>query len=770
MLNLASMSRLRLSARIYLGFGTLLVLLSVVATMAVVAIRNDEAVLDYYSDVSDNTRQVTSIDGDFLAIRRQVLIYASSGDAKAVTKIRELSKDLDKQAKAALAGTTNAERKAKLQKVVAGIGDYLRNFEKAAELRVAQDKTVAESMNVLGPQARTRLSEIVKSAMTDGDHEAAAHAGMAQEQLLLARLNAVRFLDKPEQGIVERVKQEFADFKHDMDELNKHLQNPGRRKLAAEAVDLGNRYFEAFSNVVTATFDLNKLISVTMADQAEQIAALADEVTEAQRAYLAQIESDAQKSARFNEWLLIVLGGIALTLGAASAWLIARGIVKPVRGLTAGMKQLAAGDFSVVLPGLGRKDEIGEIANAVEEFKVKAEEKARLEADETLRRQKAEAEAQAKAAEERAKVAEEQAGVVEALALGLKRLSNGDLTHRLQDCPGTYRQISDDFNTAVSRLDETVASIASAAREVSSAAAEISTGTVDLSQRTEEQAAGLEQTSASMEQLSATVKKNAENAQDVTSLSGDMQDIGSRGADVVSKAVDAMSRIEESSRKISDIIVVIDEIARQTNLLALNAAVEAARAGEAGRGFAVVASEVRSLAQRSSQAAKDIKILITNSSTQVQEGVELVNHAGSSLQEIAQSIKKVADSVSAIASASAEQAVGIEQVNKAIAQMDEVTQQNSALVEQNAASAKMLEQQAIIMDERMRFFQLREARSGGEPAGAVPIATHRSAPTAAAATAAPVRSAAKRSNGPVQRMQGARAATAAAQKLDWKEF
>jgi methyl-accepting chemotaxis protein len=176
----------------------------------------------------------------------------------------------------------------------------------------------------------------------------------------------------------------------------------------------------------------------------------------------------------------------------------------------------------------------------------------------------------------------------------------------------------------------------------------------------------------------------------------------------VAKAVEAMARIEESSRKISDIIGVIDEIARQTNLLALNAAVEAARAGEAGRGFAVVASEVRTLAQRSSQAAKDIKDLITNSNGKVQEGVGLVNKAGTALGEIVSAIKEVAEIVAGIATASAQQSSGIEQVNKAISQMDEATQQNSALVEENAATAKALEQQAMTMDQRVAFFRVED--------------------------------------------------------------
>ena len=285
---------------------------------------------------------------------------------------------------------------------------------------------------------------------------------------------------------------------------------------------------------------------------------------------------------------------------------------------------------------------------------------------------------------------------------------DNDLSQRIPMAgkTGELEMLCGGVNDLLDSLAEVMSEIKARSQEVSSAAAEISAATTDLSQRTEEQAASLEETSASMEQIAATVKKNAENATYANNLTRNTREVADRGGEVVAEAVSAMARIEESSRKIADIISVIDEIARQTNLLALNAAVEAARAGEAGRGFAVVASEVRSLAQRSSQAAKDIKELITNSSDQVQDGVQLVNRAGTSLKEILESIKEVASIVADIATASGEQAGGIEQINRALTQMDEVTQQNSAMVEQNAATARTLEQQASAMDERMSAYKL----------------------------------------------------------------
>lgn len=380
--------------------------------------------------------------------------------------------------------------------------------------------------------------------------------------------------------------------------------------------------------------------------------------------------------------------------------------------------------------------------------------------------------------EERALAQQNQAAAIAAVSAVVSRIAQGDLQARLTgEFSEEYRALQQDFNSMAERLEDVIRAIAAATADLANAAAEISASTTDLSQRTEEQAASLEQTSAAMEEISSTVKNNAENATRANDLTRATRDVADRGGQVVSEAVSAMTRIEESSRKISDIILVIDEIARQTNLLALNAAVEAARAGEAGRGFAVVASEVRSLAQRSSQAAKDIKDLITNSAGQVKDGVDLVNRAGASLTEIVQSIKGVADIVSEIAHASHEQASGIDQVNRALTQMDEVTQQNSALVEENAATAKTLEEQQAAMSERVSFFRFSQAQA---PA-ALPVGL-RAAPvrslTAKRVAQAPAKSAvgtgaksasvaAPRRERPAPRTIGANALV---EDQDWEEF
>ncbi len=308
--------------------------------------------------------------------------------------------------------------------------------------------------------------------------------------------------------------------------------------------------------------------------------------------------------------------------------------------------------------------------------------------------------------------------VIEDVATALSALAKGDLTHQITtNYEGTYETLKQDSNQTSEQLKGIVGKIISSSDEIGSAAEEISSGSTDLSQRTETQAANLEETAASMEELATTVKQNADNAKHANDLAIEARTVAEDGGEVVKKAIVAMSEIEESSKKVSEIIGVIDEIAFQTNLLALNAAVEAARAGDAGRGFAVVAAEVGTLAQRTAGAAKDVKNLILNSDSQIRGGVELTNNTGDSLQEIVESIKKVADIIGDITVASSEQSNGIEETNTAIAGMDEMTQQNAALVQESSTAARSLQTQSRSMGELVSFFNLDQASPARQDGG-----------------------------------------------------
>ncbi|HUW53739.1 MAG TPA: methyl-accepting chemotaxis protein [Rhodanobacter sp.] len=341
-------------------------------------------------------------------------------------------------------------------------------------------------------------------------------------------------------------------------------------------------------------------------------------------------------------------------------------------------------------------------------------------------------------------------------------IAEGKLGHDIQvKSDDELGQLLEAFRTMDERLSMIVGEVRHGSGAVSTAAQQIARGNDDLSQRTQEQASSLEETASSMEQMTSTVKQNAENASHANQLARGARDQAERGGEVAAQAVKAMGEINASSRKIADIVGLIQEIAFQTNLLALNAAVEAARAGEQGRGFAVVATEVRSLAQRSAGAAKEIKGLIEDSAEKVRGGTALVDQSGKALAEIVDSVKKVTDIVAEIAAASQEQSSGIDQVNNAVMQMDEMTQQNAALVEEAAAAARSMQEQADELTQQVGFFQLNDAAAAAAPASAV------NRQQAAVAETAAVLATIRKSRPAVRAEERAEAAADAGA---WKEF
>jgi methyl-accepting chemotaxis protein len=416
------------------------------------------------------------------------------------------------------------------------------------------------------------------------------------------------------------------------------------------------------------------------------------------------------KNASINGSLTTLIAGAAAALLAAAllGWMLSRQIATPVVRMTRAMKDLAAGDNAVEIPAVDRRDEVGQMAAAVQTFKDAAIDKLRLEAEAADQRRQAEAVREAAEAE-RAETARRQAAVVERLAVGLERLSNGLLAFRLEEAfAPEYEKLRADFNAAMLQLQSSMKVVAGNATQIRGGAGEISLASDDLSRRTEQQAAALEETAAALDEITATVAKTAEGAREARSVVAAATTHAEHSGAVVREAVAAMSRIESSSQQIGQIIGVIDEIAFQTNLLALNAGVEAARAGEAGRGFAVVAQEVRALAQRSAEAAREIKTLISTSSQEVARGVTLVGETGEALGRIVTEVARINAVVGEIAASAQEQANGLAQVNTAVNQMDQVTQQNAAMVEETTAASHTLDRETQELSNLISRFDLGE--------------------------------------------------------------
>jgi methyl-accepting chemotaxis protein len=406
--------------------------------------------------------------------------------------------------------------------------------------------------------------------------------------------------------------------------------------------------------------------------------------------------------------LTMSLLGLVCTLlaGAFSLWISSSKIAGPLARLSERMNALARGDLAVVIDGQDRLDEVGDMAKAVQIFKGNAIERLRLESDTTALRASSEAERN-RTASEQGRASEEQADAMRRLGEGLKSLAAGELRVRLDDnFSAQYAQIKTDFNEAVDKLKETIQAVVASTSAIQSGANEISTASDDLSRRTEQQAASLEETAAALDEITATVKKSAEGAKHAREVVSSADQDAKKGAVVVKQAVDAMDAIAKSSGQITQIIGVIDEIAFQTNLLALNAGVEAARAGDAGRGFAVVASEVRALAQRSADAAKEIKGLISTSTTQVDFGVKLVAETGKSLERIIVQVTEINTVVAEIAAGAQEQATALQEVNTAINQMDQTTQQNATMVEETTAASHSLSRETSQLSSLVDRFQV----------------------------------------------------------------
>ncbi|MEN3791790.1 methyl-accepting chemotaxis protein [Fulvimarina sp. MAC3] len=476
-------------------------------------------------------------------------------------------------------------------------------------------------------------------------------------------------------------------------------------------------------------------------------------------------DANAAQEAAYELALIWLVSGIAVATAVMTlAWFWQRrSIARPIVSMTAVMRDLASGRLDVSVTGLGRQDEIGAMAEAVQVFKAAAIENRRLDAEaESIRTAQATSR-ERQSALDHAK-AEDLRAFVSNVEAGFTRLASGDLTVRMNgELAPEFEPIRAQFNGAVAQLETTIGHVVSAVIAMRSGLTEITDAAGDLSQRTEQQAASLEQTVAALGQVTQGVGDTAQRADAARQSASLACREASQGSEIVTQAAQAMAEIEQSSTQVGNIISLIDEIAFQTNLLALNAGVEAARAGEAGQGFAVVAQEVRGLAQRSTEAAKEIKALIEMSGNRVRSGVDLVSASGRSLELITEQVGAVAQAIAQIADASRDQAVSLREVSMAADQMDKVTQQNAAMVEETTAAAQSLSAETEQLGGLVAAFK---AAGSGHPSRSDTKSVARSASLARPASDG---AAAARRNIQVKPVAQGNAALAAL-KDNWEEF
>ena len=405
----------------------------------------------------------------------------------------------------------------------------------------------------------------------------------------------------------------------------------------------------------------------------------------------------------------------AVSVALALAFLLNRSIGQPVAHMATIMGELANGASAVTIPNVTRRDEIGDMARALEYFNSAVQEKLKLERNEELRREAEELRVRTET--ERTEAAARQAAVIGQLGEALSALEQGDLTYRVRNLPPAFAKIEGDFNAAMEKLEVALSGVVASSQMIHSNTAEVANVSDDVAARAEQQAASLEETAAALAQITTTLKVTAEGAERANSLAGQARQEVHGSKSVLDETIGSIQRISSSSEKISAIIGVIDEIAFQTNLLALNAGVEAARAGNAGLGFAVVASEVRALAQRSAAAAKEIKGLIESAQSDVRDGVTSIGRTGEVMARILEQVSAVNDVIGTIALGAREQSTGLQEVNLAVRQMDQVTQQNAAIVEEANNVSKQLYREVTNLTDLVSHFRTQRGDGLAEVSG-----------------------------------------------------
>ncbi len=606
----ALMGRFHIGTRIYAGFGLVLIIVAGLTAANFAELSVIGSNVSEVSRISDSALRVLRTDRAVVDLRRNVYSYVGRGDTAALDRAETLHRSLQDDLRRLVEGFRNADRRRIAGEILDHVTSYGRQLAEVARLRTERDRVMEQQMFVQGQNARRNLSEIIRTATQSQHFEVAALAGAAQEQLMLARLNANRFIATPNADLVQQAQQQLSAFSEALERLQTRATETEHRRLSREAAELAGQYRQSFTRVAELTLGYNELVSGPMARDGDEAGRLASTLAAEMAERINHLMEEAVGTAESSQRNALIVAGFALVAGTLIAWLIASGLIRPIHAMTGAMARLAQGDKSIATPALANRDEIGGMARAVEVFKQNAIEQERLQSEQSRERE---------ARERRAVTLERLIAEFQDTVTGVVGTVSSSAT-RLQINAETMSTVAGQTNrqsaavaAAAEQATANVRTVAAAAEELNSSTGEIGRRVTDSAQITAEAVEEARRTNATVESLAA------------------------------------------AAQKIGQVVELINSIAGQTNLLALNATIEAARAGEAGKGFAVVASEVKSLAQQTARATEEIAAQVTGMQSATGGTV-------SAIQGIGSTIGRLSEIAAAIASAVEEQTAATQEI------------------------------------------------------------------------------------------------------------
>jgi methyl-accepting chemotaxis protein len=600
-----------------IGFLSILVLLVGIGAMSVLGFQEKLSEFERYQNVSDNTLRLATAERDYVAMRRNGYAYIDTGDAAYVARFRELAAGVAKELGLA-AGEAEVERlRRDIRDLGAIIADYSANFDKLVQLRQAQDRLIAERLNPTGSAALQKLADVQASVAADRDFEITAAAARAATTVLRARVDVYRYLAASDPSLAQNARAGFAAFLAESEALVRLLPNAERRRPALDAAEAVKAYAAAFDELSASLAETRRLTDQVMNGLADRAARQFSELTTAQTRAMTEISVATAGSVRMSITKTAVSGAVAVVLGLLLAWLIGSGTANPVVAMTGVMGRLAAGDTSITVPSRGRRDEIGQMAGAVQVFKDNMIEAERLRREQETLKQRAEAEKRA-----------------------------------------TMNRMADEFEESVKGVVEIVSS---ASTELQSTAQAMSATAEETSRQSAAVAAAAEQASTNVQTVASATEELSASISEIGKQVSESSRITTRAVEEAGRTNAKIRELAEAAQKIGDVVKLINDIAGQTNLLALNATIEAARAGEAGKGFAVVASEVKSLATQTAKATDEI-------SSKILEMQQVTGESVSAIESIGTTIARINDIATSIASAVEQQGAATQEIARNVQQ------------------------------------------------------------------------------------------------------